>query len=217
MYIAWFREKKKKKKITNCVATKAGFHIKAVDVIWILDLLYFSPASLDFASWSTRPTLQTQGRSLCNGVREIYPCYRGPEIMVVSSLIPPLPPNVALVGSSKKSSIAVLHSDTNYSVSCLTRIPLNIHSRTSVAQISLRPWTFVLDTGSSSHWRLIIAPGKETNGGNICITKTYLFKYIENFTPKNLKFSGKKLWYFSYICLKHRLWVLVRTASTRRF
>ena len=49
------------------------------------------------------------------------------------------------------------------------------------------------------------------------ITKTRLFKYIENFTSKNWKFSGKKLWYFSHICLKHRLWVLVRTASARRF
>ena len=45
------------------------------------------------------------------------------------------------------------------------------------------------------------------------ITKTRLFKYIENFTSQNWKLSGKKLWHFSYICLKHRLWVLVRTAS----
>ena len=45
----------------------------------------------------------------------------------------------------------------------------------------------------------------------LSITKTRLFKYIENFTSKNWKFSGKKVWYFSYICLKHRLWVLVRT------
>ena len=29
------------------------------------------------------------------------------------------------------------------------------------------------------------------------ITKTRLFKYIENFTTKNRKFSGKKFWYFS--------------------
>ena len=31
--------------------------------------------------------------------------------------------------------------------------------------------------------------------------------------PKNRKISDKKLWYFSYFCSKHRLWVLVRTAS----
>ena len=49
------------------------------------------------------------------------------------------------------------------------------------------------------------------------ITKTRLFKYMENFTSKKLKFSDKKLWYFSYFCSKHRLWVLVRTASARRF
>ena len=49
------------------------------------------------------------------------------------------------------------------------------------------------------------------------ITKTRPFKYIENFICKNWKFSDKKLWYFSYFCSKHRLWVLVRTASPRRF
>ena len=48
-------------------------------------------------------------------------------------------------------------------------------------------------------------------------TKTRLFKYIENFTSKNWKYSDKKLWYFSYFYSKHRLWVLVRTASARRF
>ena len=35
--------------------------------------------------------------------------------------------------------------------------------------------------------------------------------------PKMGKFPDKKFWYFSYFCSKHRLWVLVRTASTRRF
>ena len=35
--------------------------------------------------------------------------------------------------------------------------------------------------------------------------------------PKKGKKSDKKYWYFSYFCSKHRLWVLVRTASTRRF
>ena len=38
------------------------------------------------------------------------------------------------------------------------------------------------------------------------IMKTCLFKYLENFTSKNWKFSDKKLWYFAYFCLKHRLW-----------
>ena len=36
------------------------------------------------------------------------------------------------------------------------------------------------------------------------ITKTRLFKYIENFTSKNWKFSDKKFWYFSSFCTKHR-------------
>ena len=49
------------------------------------------------------------------------------------------------------------------------------------------------------------------------ITKTCLFKYTENFTIKNWIFQIKNFWYFSYFCSKHRLWVLVRTASTRRF
>ena len=59
-----------------------------------------------------------------------------------------------------------------------------------------------------------------TSTHNLCfeqkyetITKTRLFKYIENFTSKNWKFSDKKFWYFFYFCSKHRLWVLVRTAS----
>ena len=51
----------------------------------------------------------------------------------------------------------------------------------------------------------------------ICITKTRLFKYIENCTTKNGKISRQTLRYFSYFCSKHRLWVLVRTASSRRF
>ena len=39
----------------------------------------------------------------------------------------------------------------------------------------------------------------------IIITKTRLFKYIENFTSKNWKFSDKKLWIFFYISTKkHR-------------
>ena len=37
----------------------------------------------------------------------------------------------------------------------------------------------------------------------IIITKTRLFKYIENFTTKKWKFSDKKFWYFS---LEPRQW-----------
>ena len=49
------------------------------------------------------------------------------------------------------------------------------------------------------------------------ITKTRLCKYIENFTSKNWNFLNKKLIFFSHFCSKHGLWVLVRTASARRF
>ena len=51
----------------------------------------------------------------------------------------------------------------------------------------------------------------------VVITNTRLFKYIENFKTKKGNFSDKKFWYFSNSCSKHRLWVLVRTASARRF
>ena len=50
------------------------------------------------------------------------------------------------------------------------------------------------------------------------ITKTRLFKYMENFTSKKTEnFQIKNTDFFSYFCSKHRLWVLVRTASARRF
>ena len=54
----------------------------------------------------------------------------------------------------------------------------------------------------------------------------YLGKHYENtpikiywkFHHQKRTFSDKKkIWYFSYFCSKHRLWVLVRTASARRF
>ena len=52
----------------------------------------------------------------------------------------------------------------------------------------------------------------------LLITKTRLFKYIENFTTKKGKFSDKKKSDISHIfCSKHRLWVLVRSALPRRF
>ena len=59
--------------------------------------------------------------------------------------------------------------------------------------------------------------GRSLKDGHVCITKTRLFKYIENFTSKNWKFSDKKTLTFFIFLLKTRLWVLVRTASLRRF
>ena len=39
-----------------------------------------------------------------------------------------------------------------------------MYSRTSMARTSLGLWKFVRDMGSSSHWGLIMAQGRETNG-----------------------------------------------------
>ena len=39
--------------------------------------------------------------------------------------------------------------------------------RTLMARTSLGPWEIVRDMGSSSHWRLIMVPGQEANGGNL--------------------------------------------------
>ena len=59
---------------------------------------------------------------------------------------------------------------------------------------------------------------RKSKGQFLSIMKTRLFKYTENFTAKkNESFQINKIWYFSYFCSKHTLWVLVRTASTRRF
>ena len=71
-------------------------------------------------------------------------------------------------------------------------------------------------TCSSSHRGLIIAPGLDANGD---ITKTRLY----NFDPLKTHFYIVKLGFagvyiiFLISAQKHRLWVLVRTASSRRF
>ena len=41
--------------------------------------------------------------------------------------------------------------------------------------------------------------------------------YWKFYNQKQENFQIKKFWYFSYFCSKHRLWVLIRTASPRRF
>ena len=51
-------------------------------------------------------------------------------------------------------------------------------------------------TGNEMHWNKF----KDKRGKDI--TKTRLFKYIENFISKKWKFSDKKFWYFSYFCSK---------------
>ena len=76
---------------------------------------------------------------------------------------------------------------------------------------------FVIDTIAAIPFDLLLFGSGTTDVSIYFIKKTRLFKYIEHFTTKNWKFPDKKFWYFSYFCSKHRLWVLVRTASTRRF
>ena len=51
---------------------------------------------------------------------------------------------------------------------------------------------------------------------SVDITKTRLFKYIDSFTTKKKQSFQIKILIFFIFLLKHRLWVLVRTASTRR-
>ena len=61
-----------------------------------------------------------------------------------------------------------------------------IYSWTSMARTSLRPWKFVRDVGSSSHWGLIMAPVQEANSNNL--EKSFQFStqwlYVEC-TQKN--------------------------------
>ena len=46
--------------------------------------------------------------------------------------------------------------------------------------------------------------------------RKHAFSNIKKISPPQTEnFKIKKLWYFPYFCSKHRLWVLVRTASTR--
>ena len=86
------------------------------------------------------------------------------------------------------------------------------HCEKRITEIGPRPKDVVVCYGKclETNW-------KYTDWTRVNITKTCLFKYLENFSSKNWKFSDKKLWYFSYFCSKHRLWVLVRTALARRF
>ena len=49
---------------------------------------------------------------------------------------------------------------------------------------------------------------------NIHYENTLIQIYWKFYYQKKRKFSDKKFCYFSYFCSKHRLWVLVRTASS---
>ena len=67
-----------------------------------------------------------------------------------------------------------------------------IYSRTSMARTPLGPWKSVRAMGSSSQWRLIMAPGREAN----------------------IAYSGKSIDLLHNNCM---LSVLIRIASKRRF
>ena len=59
-----------------------------------------------------------------------------------------------------------------------------------------------------------------TTPSSICFRSLRKHAYsntLKILPQKNDKSSDKKFWYFSYFCSKHRLWVFVRTASSRRF
>ena len=63
---------------------------------------------------------------------------------------------------------------------------------------------------------------KVMSSRSVNLLHTSLRKYVYSnilkiLQPKRENFQIKKFWCFSCFCSKHRLWVLVRTASARRF
>ena len=57
----------------------------------------------------------------------------------------------------------------------------------------------------------------DCNISSVTLRKHACSNILKILPPRNEKKSDKKFWYFSYFCSKHRLWVLVRTASRMRF
>ena len=55
------------------------------------------------------------------------------------------------------------------------------------------------------------------HGHFLSLQKQAYSNILKMLPPKNENFQIKNLDIFSYFCSKHRLWVLVRTASARRF
>ena len=49
------------------------------------------------------------------------------------------------------------------------------------------------------------------------VLRKHAYSNIQKISPPKTEKFQTKNWYFSYFCSKHRLWVLVRTASSRRF
>ena len=161
-----------------------------------------------------------------------------------SALLPPLPmsySNCCWTSFQIKSSVACKSRNTNHTTKVKTLhykvwFPRKViliclpESHTLCAVNSVSPchceipienwfWEYHLYLGTLS---ALMGVNNETwtqiASREQVITKTCLFKYTENFTTKKWKFSDKKkIWYFLYFCAKHILWVLVRTASPRRF
>ena len=75
-------------------------------------------------------------------------------------------------------------------------------------------FVFLLIWGTCENLQITILPYEKSQWNQDCHyenTFIQVYRKTENFQIK------KKLWYFPNFCSKHRLWVLVRTASARRF
>ena len=77
-------------------------------------------------------------------------------------------------------------------------------------------WSACAGLTSNAHSTKTLCPGPFLN--TTCKTVSPLRKHaysniLKILPAKKWKFSDKVFWYFSYFCSKHRLWVLVRTAS----
>ena len=113
---------------------------------------------------------------------------------------------------------------------CLFSLPLCVWE-------GLRPLIVTL-SGFFSYLFWTCAPNEDLNQPAhpcnlivVCMKKLYIIGYpkcptlrkhaylniLKILQPKPENFQIKKFRYFSYFCSKHRLWVLVRTASPRRF
>ena len=87
--------------------------------------------------------------------------------------------------------------------------------RRTKTQISLcvrAGWSEYLHSGARNFVLLAIL-----NAPNEALRKHAYSNTPKILPPKTVRFQIKKIWYFSHFCSKHRLWVLVRTTSARRF
>ena len=161
----------------TCITIKDGFYSKAVE--WSVYLFcYISPVF----SWlgtkaTTLPTLQTRGRSLCNVARETIPFLQGPEIIMVSSHIPPEHHLKHLPGHPRSQKhhdsvhilnamyVAHLHEKASYSTQFTVKA--GFHSKTVevtyiliLLQYLLRFYRCVLEQ-IFCYWKIYILQWKE--------------------------------------------------------